>query len=182
MIIIDSFRDFIRGLDKKEFRFYATLYVIICALFVGGIVVRHMYLVQDAQEKLKQLNSARTSVQKIVTNFSQVAQQRAKVDDLLKKDKNFYIQKYFQDLAQKINVFKHSTDKPAKQRLENGYTEENLSINLTQITTKQLCELLQDIENESRIYIKFVDITKMASTKKINVTMSIATLLPQLDS
>ena len=181
MMILDSFRDFIRGLDKKEFRLYTIIYVGICVLFVSGIIVRHIYLVQDAKEKIQQLNNARKQVQEILTQFKGVEQQRAQVDALLKKDKNFYIQKFFQSSAQKLNVFKHATDKIAKQKLENGYIEENLSINLTQITTKQLCELLQDIENEPRVYIKFVDITKMNTTKKINVSMSIATLIPQSD-
>ena len=65
--------------------------------------------------------------------------------------------------------------------MEQGYAEESLNVHLSQITTKQLCTLLQDIENESRVYIKFVDITKKDATKKINAEMTIATLVAQGD-
>lgn len=179
MIMIDSVRDFIRGLDRKEFIFYTSLYVGFCLVMVLGIMIRHIYLIQEAKDKMQQLNQARTTVQKSLTDFAQVAQQRSNVDAMLKKDKNFYVQKFFQDLVQRPTIgLKNATDKPSTQKLENGYTEESLSISLTSITTQQLCMLLKGIEDEERIYIKFIDITK-AVAKKINVTMVIATLIPK---
>jgi len=180
-MIIDSVRNFIRGLDKKEFVLYAGAYIGVCLFIVVGIIVRHVYLVQDATEKIKQVNNARKSVQKILTDFTTVEQQRSKVESLLKKDKSFRIQKFFQDVAHKATVFSHAKEKFSKQNMEQGYAEESLSIHLTQITTKQLCTLLQDIENEPRVYIKFVDITKKDATKKINVEMTIATLVAEGD-
>ena len=178
MMLIDSFRDFIRGFDKKEFKLYAGLYMGACVFLVVGILVRHIYLIRDAKEKMKQLNHARTEVQKVLTDFGQVAEQRTKIDVLLKKDKNFYIQKFFQDLSQRLAITKDANDKASTQKLENGYTEESLNINLARVTTQQLCELLQGIEKEERIYIKNIEITK-AVAKKINVTMVIATLIPK---
>ena len=177
-MFLDSLRDFIRSLDRKEFILYTSLYIGLIVLVVGGIIVRHMYLIQDAQSKIKQLNNARRDVQHILTKFTQVDQQRKKIDILLNKDKNFYIQKYFQGLKQKANL-SSVTEKLSKQKIEEGYLEESLSVTLNQVTTKQLCELLQDIEEEQRIYIKFVEITKTGSAKKINVSMAIATLIPQ---
>lgn len=178
MMIFDSFRDFIRSLDRREFVLYSSLYVGFFLVLVLGFIVRHVYLVQEAQQKIKQLNNARRDVQKILTKFTQVDKQRKKID-LLLKDKSFYIQKYFQGIAQKSNIHQHATEKVSKQKVEEGYLEESLSITLTQVTTKQLSELLQDIEDEQRIYIKFVEITKTGNTRKINVAMTIATLIPQ---
>lgn len=178
MIGIDSLRDFVRGLDKKELKLYGALYMGVCAFIVAGIMVRHVYLVREAKDKIKQLNQARAKVQGVLTDFGQVAQQRNKIDALLKKDKNFYLQKFFQELTQKLGIAKEATEKPSTQKLENGYTEESLNINLLRITTQQLCELLQGIEKEERIYIKNIDITKTVA-KKINVIMVIATLIPK---
>lgn len=177
-MVIDSLRDFIRGLDKKELKLYGSLYMGICVVIVTGIMVRHAYLVREAKNKVKLLNQARNKVQGVLTDFGQVVQQRTKIDALLKKDKNFYIQKFFQDLTQRLVIIKDATEKLSTQKLENGYTEESLNINLVRITTQQLCELLQAIEKEERIYIKNIDITKTVA-KKINVTMVIATLIPK---
>lgn len=180
MIIFDSFRDFIQSLDRRDFLLYSSIYVGLSLLLVGGIVVRHVYLMQEAQSKVKLLQNARRDVQKVLTKFNEVDQQRKKIDILL-KDKSFYIQKYFQGIAQKVNVAQHSSEKVSKQKVEEGYLEESLSINLKQVTTKQLCELLQDIEEEQRIFIKFIEITKTSNTRKIDVSMTIATLIPQTE-
>ena len=175
MILINYLRDFIRGLDKKEFRLYVGLYVSISLMIVVGIMVRHIYLVRDAKDKIKQLNVARTKVQKILTSYGQVAQQRTKIDALLAKDKSFYVSKFFLDVTQKLSIPTDSQPRVSSQKLENGYIEESLSISLVKITTQQLCELLKEIESEERIYIKNIDIAKNLM-KKINVTMDIATL------
>ena len=175
MILIDYLRDFIRGLDKKEFRLYVGLYVAMSAMIVVGIMVRHIYLVADAKDKIKQLNVARAKVQKVLTSYGQVAQQQAKIDALLAKDKNFYIQQVFQNMTQKLSIPTDSQPRPSVQKLDNGYIEDSLSISLVKITTQQLCELLKEIAGEERIYIKNIDIAKNLM-KKINVTMDIATL------
>lgn len=178
MIGIDFLRDFIRGLDKKELKLYGFLYMGLCVVIVSGIMIRHVYLVREAKDKIKQLNQARNKIQGILTDFGQVVLQRNKIDALLKKDKSFYLQKFFQDLTQKLAMAKDATEKPSTQKLENGYTEESLNISLLKITTQQLCELLLSIEKEERVYIKNIDITKTVA-KKINVTMVIATLIPK---
>lgn len=180
-MIIDSVRNFIRGLDRKEFALYAGAYVGFFVLVIIGIIVRHAYLVQDATEKIKQVNNTRKSVQKILTDFTSVEEQRSKVEALLKKDKSFRIQKFFQEVAHKATVFAHAKEKFSKQSMERGYAEESLHVHLTQITMKQLCTLVQDVENEPRVYIKFVDITKRDATKKINTEMVIATLVAEGD-
>lgn len=175
MIHIDFLRDFIRELDKKEFRLYAGLYIAISAFLIIGIVVRHIYLVREAKAKVVQLNDTRKKVQKIITDFGLVTQQRTKVDILLAKDKNFHIQKFYQDVAQRLAIPIDAKEKLSSQKLDNGYIEESLTISLLKITTKQLCDLLKDIEGEERIYIKNIEISKNL-VKKINVTMDIATL------
>lgn len=175
MIQIDFLRDFIRGLDKKEFRLYASLYIAISMFVVMGILIRHIYLVREAKAKVVQLNATRKKVQKILTDFGQVAQQRIKIDALLAKDKNFHIQKFYQDVTQRFGIATDAKEKLSSQKLDNGYIEESLLISFVKITTKQLCDLLKEIENEEKIYIKSIDISKNL-VKKINVTMDIATL------
>ena len=178
---INSLRAFVKRLDGREFFIYSMAYLGLSLFALSVIIVRHVYLSRDAVENYQKLNKTRVTVQSILSKFSNVEKQREKVDAILKKDKNFYIQKFFHDLLQKNKNNAHSTDKLSKQKQDNGYTEESLAINLTQITTKQLCEILKDIEDEDRVYIKNVDITGMAAAKKINVSMNIATLIPKAD-
>lgn len=178
--MISGIKNFFTNLDRKDFIRYAALYVGICVCIAIGLVSRHIYEIVEKKSKFLALNQARKSIQKSLTKYSLVEQQKKKVDELLVKDKNFYIKKFFDGVAQKNNVHQNSKETVSKQKLENGYIEEALSVTLSAINTKQLCELLQDIENEQRVYIKFVDINKMMNAKKINVTMSVATVIPDL--
>lgn len=177
-MVLDTFRLFIQRLSKKAFKRFAFIYIVICIAIVMGIIIRHLSLVNQSKEKIIQLNKARKSIQEILTEFGQVEQQKNKIDAILKKDK-FRIQKFFQDIAQKYKV--HFTEKSSTKSMENGYTEESLYVTISQITTKQLCDLLEDIEKEQRVFIKFVDIAKMGTAKKINVTMDLATFIPKSD-
>ena len=177
--MISLIKDFFVGMDKKEFTRYSFIYLGACLFIILLIIVRHFYLIGDEKDKIAVLNSSRKKVQNILTQFSLVKKQKEKVDTLLNKDKNFYIKKFFDTVAQKSSVDKNSKETLSKKKLENGYEEESLSIQLSQITTKQLCDTLQALEQEARVYIKFVDISKMNNARKINVAMDIATVMPQ---
>lgn len=175
MKVFETLRDFIGGFDRRDLIRYSSLYIGVCVTIIVLLLIRHFYLVSDAQEKIQQVNQARKSVQKILTKFTLVEQQKKKVDVLLKE--KFYIEKFFEEHIKKLKI--NGSSKKSSENKENGYTEESLSITLTQATTQQLCDLLQVIEKEQRIYIKFVDITKAGNARKISVSMSIATLIPK---
>jgi len=176
MNILDSIRDRISSFEQRELFRFCLVYLVICIGVEVGLVVRYVYLQQDMQSKIIQLNKSRQALQTILTHYQVVQQQKNKVDLALKQNKTFNIQKFFQDLAQKYNITGQSSVSFKRQKLPNGYFEESLLITITQIDMKMLCELLFDIEQESIVYTVSVDITKATTPKKINLTVSIATL------
>lgn len=176
MIILDSICDFVRNLDRKEFTRLASFYVIFCVVVVVVIFVFHIMAMQDMMKKMKQLNKSRSVAQEILTKFQSVKMQKDKVDQDLKNNKSFHIQTFFKEMGTRIPAAKLVTPKFSSEKLANGYIQESLALNFLQIDTKQLCEILQDIEGQSLVYVKDVDISKVSQAKKINVNMSIATL------
>jgi hypothetical protein len=127
-------------------------------------------------QKLIQLNKTRSNMQQLFTNFNIVQQQKNKVDEELKKNKAFYIQKYVQDLLAHQGLSAQVNSKFSYEKLPNGYIQDSLVLSCTQINTQQLCDLIVAIENQPLMYIISVDITHVAQAKKINVTMTVATL------
>lgn len=176
MLFLDSIKDFIRNLNRQEMIRYATLYITFCFICMIGILIYHVTHNQNLAAKIKQLNKSRTTVQQIFTEFQSVQDQKNKIDDILKKNKNFKIQKFFQDIVSQQGLSAQVTFRFSQEKLPNGYIQESLSVNCTSISTKQLCELIVAIEKQPLVYITFVDITHVIHTKKINVTMMIATL------
>ncbi len=176
MIIFDPIRDFIRNLDRRELLRWGGAYVSLSVLIVVIILVRHVVLLKEMKSKIVLLNKSRATVQEILTKFQVVEQQKNKVVEALNRDKKFNIQIFFKTLGTKLPVASQVVPKFARKKLANGYIEESLGLDFSQIDTKQLCELLQDIENESLVYVIFVDITRVSHARKFNVSMSIATL------
>lgn len=176
MLIFDSIRDFIRNLDRKEMTRWGALYVGVCVTLIILIFARHIMNSNDLSQKIIQLNKSRSTVQQIFTTFQVVQEQKNKVDEILKKNKNFYIQKFFQDLLNQQHLSSQVTSRFATEKLPNGYIQESLAVNCASITTQQLCELIIAVQQQPLVYITFVDINHMVHAKKINVTMTVATL------
>jgi hypothetical protein len=176
MIFFDSIRDFIRNLSPKEITKWGSIYVGICIMGMIIIMIRHSMINSEWDQKITQLNKARSNVQQIFTKFNIVQQQKNKVDEALKQNKTFNIQKYFKDLLTQQNLTDQVTSKFSYEKLPNGYTQESLAVNCSQISTQQLCELIVAIENQPLMFIISVDITHLIHARKINVSMTIATL------
>lgn len=176
MIILDTIKEKIASFERKELFRFCLIYAAICVVAVIGILIQYIYTLQEVQNKMSLLNKSRASVQSILTKYQVVQQQKNKVEIALKQNKTFNIQKFYQDLAAKYGVTGQSSMRFNRQKLPNGYFEESLHITLNQIDTKTMCELLLDIEQEPIVYTISVDISKISNAKKINLTMSIATL------
>jgi hypothetical protein len=176
MMIFDTIRDFIKSLNRQEMIRYASFYVGLCVVGMIIILVRHMMISKDLYQKTVILNKSRSTAQQIFTKFQVVQQQKNSVDELLKKNKNFNIQKFFPEIVAQHNLTTEVSSRFAREKLPNGYIQESLTVTCTGITTQDLCELITSIEAQPLMYITFVDITNMLQTKKINVSMTIATL------
>lgn len=175
-MFFDSIRDFIYNLNRSEMIKWGSAYVFACVLGMVVIIVRHNMINTEWNQKFTQLNKARSNMQQVFTNFNIVQQQKNKIDEELKKNKTFYIQKYVQDLLVHQGLSSQVNSKFSYEKLPNGYIQDSLVLNCVQINTEQLCELIVAIENQPLLYIISVDITHVAQAKKINVTMTVATL------
>ena len=181
MFGLENIRDFIKGLDQKEMARNQYIYIGCFTLLVSFLIFRHIDLRNKYDKKMNALSQSRKTIQKVLTEYGNVKNQKIEVDALLKKDKSFYIQKYFQDVVKSLQITRQSTASLVSQTLPNGYIEESLQINLAQINMKQLCDLLQKIETTSRVYAKSLDISKGTINKTMSVSMVIATLKPKAE-
>ena len=127
------------------------------------------------------MNKARRDIQGILTDYEQMKNKKNEVDLILMKDKNFYIKKYYQDTIKELNISNESSSNLMTQTWPNGYDEESLQINFLHMSMKQLCEFLQSLQTNPRVFVKDLDITKGSVAKKINASLTIATLKPVVE-
>lgn len=176
MKILAIFQERLAAFEKKEIVRFGLIYLMVCIILVIAIIGYYVYAQQEMKSKMILLNKSRSAVQSVFTQYQVVKQQKNKVDEALKQNTKFNIIKFFQDIAQKKNLTNQITTKLGTLKLPNGYLEESLQITVTQIDTKTMCELLLEIQEEQIVYIVSVDITKQNFAKKINLSMTIATL------
>ena len=111
-----------------------------------------------------------------------VKKQRQDVNTLLEKDKDFRIKGYFNDLLEYLNISGNKIKSEiSEEDLDNEYTEIKLEAHLINLNTRDLCNLLNEIEKSERVYTKELEIfhfPKKPTTIEVNLT--IATLQPKL--
>lgn len=176
MVNLDYIKDYIQNLNYKNFMVILYGYIIFFILLLMFLLYRHYNAITDLMQKTKVLNNARKDIQLILTQYDTIKSKTNEVDALLAKDKNFYIQKYYQDTIASLSIKNQSSSNLVSQNWPNGYIEESLQINLSLITMQQLCEFLQALQTNARIFVKNLDIVKANVDKKINVNMAIATI------
>lgn len=176
MFDIKAVQDYLYGLNQKEMMRLMMIYFVCFTLITGLLLLRHFNLLHAIEQKTKTLNKARKDIQLIMTEYEHIQNKKNEVDLILMKDKNFYIKKYYQDTIKELNITNESSSNLITQSWPNGYDEESLQINLSQISMKQLCEFLQSLQTNPRVFVKNLDISKGSIPKKINASLTIATL------
>ncbi len=179
---IADIRNAIRELDIKTFYRYIALFSIIVIALVGLLAYWQRRRINGFVLRMNRVNKQREVVKGILQEHMSIVEQRAAVDTILNRDKNFKIPQYFELLLKEVGLANKMSKTPTitENDLNNGYEEVQLDTSFRDIDTKQLSELLYKIEKNDRVYTKEVVVIKQPKVDKVDVTLVIATLQPKL--
>lgn len=174
----------ITSLSKKEFQRYAIAYFLSVMAIVVLLVFWQSSKTQAIKNKIRQTNTLRVKAREILTEDQAVQNQKKLVDSTLKERKNFKLQHFFGVIVKQLQLQNNlKKSDPFVSNLEqlrsSGYSEVRVEASLVNLNTKQLAELLEEIEKNPIIYVKYLEITKSGKAPAIDVLITIATL--QLD-
>jgi hypothetical protein len=179
MNIFTAILDQLQHTDRKTFKKYLFILLGIIMGFFLFITWRYYTNITFYKKKISMLNGIREEVRVIRENMVQVQTQRLRVYEMLQEETDFKIAGYFNNVLNKLNLFDNKkTEETTQIDREDNYRESELVASLTNMNMKQLAELLYELEQKKRIYIKKLDIEKSKKSKKqLDVTLIIATLL-----
>ncbi|HTM05983.1 MAG TPA: hypothetical protein VL201_01975 [Patescibacteria group bacterium] len=179
MSILMRILDQVQRTDIKVFKKYMLILLGIVTAIFSFITWRYYTGIAFYKKKISLLNDMREEVRAIRQNMVQVQTQRSRVYEMLQEEVDFKIAGYFNDLLVKLNLFDNKkTEETSQIDREDSYRESELVASLTNMNMKQLTELLYELEQKKRIYIKKLDIEKSKKGKnQLDVTLIIATLL-----
>lgn len=171
----------IQQFPRDQFRRYLIAFFVGYSLIIGFLVIWHIRSVNNRMTRIKGINKKYLEVRNLLERYEMVKKQKAEVDAVLEKDKDFKIGGYFNTVLQQLNLLGKKTREPetSAEELENGYREIKLYATFNGLNMKQLIDLLDALEQNERIYTKEVEVYKPEQDRTINVNLLIATLEPK---
>lgn len=184
MKFLEPVNAFVNKLDLKTFYIYLISYGVGCLLICALMIFYYYSSIGSLQKKIKNIASYRDEVHEIMEKNALIKQQQVIVEEMLAKDPNFKIAETFGKFVAELNL----TDKESKRAeinttdLEENYRKTELSAQFENMTMRDLTLLLEKIEQNPRIAINRLEITKPEKKPKtIDVSLTISTLLPKVE-
>jgi len=180
MKFFNTINQFIAGLDEKSFYKYLLATLAALLIICAGFIYYYYSSISYWKKQINEINFARDDVKRIIDRDEEVLKQREEVNKMLQEMPDFKIEGYFNDLIAKLGLTQNKVTSPNIAYGEGGdkeYREVLLTTQFDNLNMKQLTELLNEIEQNSRIYTKELEITKSKKTPNtIDVSLTIATL------
>jgi len=181
MEFLTKIRDFIQDLEERDFYRYLVGLLVILAIIIGFMVFRYYKNVNYYENRIDEINEQReTEVRDLLTRFEVVKKQREDVDKMLKKEEDFKIIAYLNDVLKKLRLSEYKKDENVTTKELDQYRKSELAARFVGMNMKQLCELLKELESKERIGIRLLEIRRSKKKRDaIDVDITISTLLPK---
>ena len=176
MAFLDKIKNFIDGLDERDFFKYMGIFIGCVCLIISALAFRYYIKIGKLTKEIRNINHMREDVKDVLDKAERVKMQRAEVDSILAENEDFILEQYFEGVRNKLRLTYKIESRTTAARDEK-YQEVALNVKFSDMNMKQLTELLQELEKSKRIYTKDLEIRK--SKKRpgtIDVTLTIATL------
>jgi len=178
--ILEKAREYVAGLEEKELNRYVAIVIGIIVLLMVMLLFYHYRTVSNYRLRIKKINQLRDrNVQDILSKSEYLDKQQEEINAILAEDKNFKIIQYFDRVKQKLQLTnKKVTEQSSQIERADQYRESILNVTFDDIDMKQVTELLKELEENKRIFIKKLDIAKSKKIpQKLEVSMTIGTFL-----
>jgi hypothetical protein len=181
MDFLDTLKAKISELDEKQFYTYVLSFLGALVLIILLLMLYYFRASKSLNKQIQDINIIRTTqVKDILTRADRLKLQKEKLDAILAADPDFKLTEYLERVIAQVGLSerKDVVQAPTIEDVNEHYSESSVEITLNDINMKQLVDLLVALEDNRRVFIKKLEITKSKTTaNSLEVHMSIATLL-----
>jgi hypothetical protein len=173
-IIIDK-------IDHNDFDFFKkSVFIYVAVIIISLIIIQGLFFwnKSNTQDNIKILKEKKNNILKLIEKKNSAQAKKEAIDELLNNKESFRLKDYLFSLFQKNNFTKYvisQNESISEQKVKRDYIELTMNIELTNISTSEMIEILALIENDIRIYLKNI-IIKNLNNHKLYLILSIATL------
>jgi hypothetical protein len=180
MNILDRIRQFISKMSFAEFRLYSIVFLSCVVVLVIGVDIQVYRKSRALLKQIKRLNDEREEeVRTVLQKGAFIKRQQEEMNRLLSEDLDFKIAGYTDTVLKKLGLSgKKIMDAATQSDIDQTYRESSLQMRLEDMNMRDLTKLLQAFENNKRISIKQLEITKSSKRPNtIEVQITISTML-----
>lgn len=181
MDVFTRIKQILKTADMRELLIYFGAALGALTLIMALLVFIHIRRRNYSIQQLETVNKHRKETGALLRDYKLVNQRQAEVEEILNQDKNFRIEPVYNALLQKLGLAKNQPEEPTATSEEKvkGKTERVLTSHLTNMSMRQLTDLLSALADIKQIYPKELTINKVQNTQAVNVDLTIATLQPE---
>ena len=130
---------------------------------------------------MKKVNNERIQTKELLEKNELLKKQQKRVEELIAQDKQFKLKEAVDQILDKLGIKNNlKTSSISPKELENlrsqGFEEIRMEIEIIKINTKQMTDLLNELQQNKRIDIKKLEIKKAKKEPTIDVQLIITTL------
>lgn len=184
MKIVQQIQDFLDTIDTKDFYKYIGGIILAIVLVFCLLVYRFYSNVSYYKGQLKTINNQREEIRELLDIAALTKEQKQTINAMLEANPDFKIAGYFKKVLDQLGLTQKETSNTvtSQERGEQNYNEIVLSAKFTDMTMKDLTELLNVLEKNKRIYTKDLEIQRPKKAQRtIDVQLTIATLQPRTE-
>ena len=177
----EPIKQYFSELEEKTFFQYSAIALGVVTVILAITLFFYYRSVSSLHDQIEELNSTRDQVQKILERAQQVSIQKKEVNELLAQEPNFKIKGYLESLLAQLGLTrKVASEIQVTPAIGEGvYDEKILTLQLADITEKDILTLVDAIEEKRRIYTKELEINRSKMPNRIDATVVIGTLEPK---
>lgn len=182
MKIFQKLHIYLLSLDTPDFYKKAGIFLAANTVIAGLCIYFFLSTMSTMKSSLQDIYKKELESNNLLDRLAKVKKQSEEINSILEQEPNFRIKNFYEDTLKKLNLESkqpREADVAEEEVLKGRYTEVRLTSQLKAIDTRQLCDLLQALEQKTRIYTK--DLTIVKRDGLVDVTIIIGTLTSQLE-
>ena len=185
--IMQTITNFFWQLDKKRFNQVLIGSISLLTISFGLFLYFQFNTIRRLKRTMVTINVERMQTKELLEKNELLDRQKKRAQEIINQDKNFFLKKYFLEIVNKFSLIKNLKDAPVREiSLENlrsqGYEEVRIEAEFINLNMKQLVDFLNELEQNNRISIKRLEITKSKTGQTIDVQMTISTLQQKIEA
>lgn len=171
----------INKIDQNDFdQFKKAVSIYIAIIIISLIIIQGLFFwhKSNTKENITILKEKKNNIVKLIDKKNAALEKKEAIDELLQNKEQFRLKDYLYSLLQKKNFTRYlvsNNESITEQKTKRDYIELTMNIELSNLSTSEVIEILALIENDIRIYLKNITI-KNLNNQKLYLIVSISTL------